>query len=92
MKNSTIEEALAPLRKELDTVNDRLLALLSRRAELSLLVAEVKGRHQADIHNPDREAEMLAALREGNPGPMSNEDVTAIFRAILDASVRLMKG
>ncbi len=75
---------LDALRQEITALDRRLLELLNRRLEL---VAEVRRHKDAAGErwiDAEREAELLDALGEQNPGPLSGRGVNAIFSAILD--------
>jgi prephenate dehydrogenase len=75
---------LDALRSEIDSLDRRLLELLNRRLELSAAVRDHKDATGERWIDPEREAELLRALTDANPGPLSQRGVTAIFSAILD--------
>lgn len=78
---------LAELRVQIDALDSQLLELLSRRARLSLAVGQAKIRAgNASVHDPAREAQLLASLAERNPGPLSTAHIEAIWREIMAAS------
>ena len=82
---------LAELREQIDDVDAQLLELLNRRAGLSLAVGEAKKQVSGRVFDPAREARLLERLAERNQGPLKNEHVTAIWRAVLSASRALQK-
>ena len=61
---SGAQEALAPLRDQIDDVDAQVMELLARRLELVSQVGEVKGRHGLPIYDPARERAMIATKRE----------------------------
>jgi chorismate mutase/prephenate dehydratase len=78
---------LAELRVQIDALDSQLLELLSRRACLSLAVGQAKIRAgNASVHDPAREAQLLASLAERNPGPLTPEHIKAIWGEIMAAS------
>jgi chorismate mutase/prephenate dehydratase len=83
MKES--EKKLNSLREQIDQLDGQLLELMNQRARLAQRIAEVKGDDGAEVYRPDREAEVLRRLTEGNPGPLSNRDVARLFQEIVSA-------
>ncbi|WP_151524678.1 bifunctional chorismate mutase/prephenate dehydrogenase [Serinicoccus kebangsaanensis] len=61
---SGAQEALAPLRDQIDDVDSQVMELLARRLELVSQVGEVKGRLGLPIYDPARERAMIATKRE----------------------------
>lgn len=55
---------LDDLRARIDQVDDELVDVLARRAQLTAEVGAWKSRHRLPLYVPDREAQLLAARRE----------------------------
>ena len=87
----TLEEALLELRHGIDAVDDEILALLSRRAALSIEVGRRKDGRQSAVFKPFREQEVLARLAAANPGPLPEAHLLSIYREILSSSRRLQR-
>jgi chorismate mutase/prephenate dehydratase len=77
---------LETIRTEIDSIDSELVRILSRRAELAQEVGKVKGRDQAPYFTPERERQIYAKLNEINPGPLRNQQLSAIFREIISAA------
>jgi chorismate mutase/prephenate dehydratase len=73
---------LEKLRREIDRVDDELLAALERRAALAKSIGELKG--GAPAYRPDRESEILNRIAETR-GTLPPERVAAVFREIISA-------
>ena len=90
---STDDAALARIRKRIDEVDAELQELLNERAGLALEVGKVKQAHtdgEAPVfYRPEREAQILARVRERNPGPLSDRDVARLFREIISCCLSL---
>lgn len=56
--------SLAELRTQIDQLDQRLIALLAERADLTRAVGDYKHRHRLPLYVPEREAELLGARRE----------------------------
>lgn len=82
-------DALPPLRKKIDEIDNEILRLLNERAALALEVAEVKNVHNAPLHVPEREREILARLANDNPGPFPTAALMAVFRDIISTCLNL---
>lgn len=85
------ENRIGELRVMIDAVDDELLALLNRRAALTIEVGEVK-REQGGVtefYRPEREASILRRLRAANPGPMPGDDVVRLMREIISTCLSL---
>jgi len=80
------------IRREIDELDNELLALINRRAQLAKKVAEVKDDEGSDhYYRPEREAEVLRSLVEGNDGPLPGEHIARIFQEIVSACRALQK-
>jgi chorismate mutase-like protein len=75
---------LDELRKRLDTIDERVMALLSERAQVVVQVAAFKLQHNLPVYIPEREALIVERLRALNPGPLSGDAVERIYRTILE--------
>lgn len=80
---------IGELRKKIDTIDDSLLELLNKRAELVKEVGKVKTKGKSEFYVPNREKEIYDRLTKNNKGPFSNESIRAIFREIISASLSL---
>ncbi len=83
------KKTLADLRKEIDTLDDRLLELLNERASRVIEVGRLKAGSKSDFHVPSREREIYERLQGQNSGPFPNEAVKSVFREIISASLAL---
>ena len=75
------------LRQRIDEIDDRILELVSERARLAEEVARAKaqqGQHH-QVYRPEREAEVLRRLTQHNSGPLTDEQVTVLFREVMSA-------
>ncbi|MEG2005399.1 MAG: chorismate mutase, partial [Bilophila sp.] len=77
---------LADLRQGIDAVDRELLALLNRRAALSLQVGQLKAENSGPVFRPQREHEILERLARENPGPLPTTHIQSIWREIFSSS------
>ena len=88
------ESELAQLRDQIDQLDTEILALISKRANCAMRVAEVKlaaNPQGAVFYRPEREAQVLSRVMTRNPGPLGNEDMARLFREIMSACLALEK-
>lgn len=71
----------------IDALDDEILQRLSARAEHAHAIGKLKGESAA--YRPEREAQVLARVAAANPGPLSNDSVTGVFRQIMSACLAL---
>lgn len=77
-------EGLAAARARIDDIDRKLLALLSDRARIALEIAQIKRKSGLPIHNPRREAEVLATVAANNPGPLSEQSIRRIWERLFE--------
>jgi chorismate mutase/prephenate dehydratase len=83
------DDALAVLRRRIDIIDDRILDLLARRAELALRVGQVKKTTGRRVFDPKRERTVLRRVVAANRGPLSATAIGRIFREIVRQHRRL---
>jgi chorismate mutase/prephenate dehydratase len=79
------DAALLALRRRIDDVDGELLELINRRASLANEVGELKRRQGSVVFRPEREAQVIDALKRRNGGPLNSDSVAPIWREIMSA-------
>ncbi len=86
-------QALAPIRARIDRIDAELQRLLNERAGLALEVGKIKAAQPEGgtptFYRPEREAQILAALKARNQGPLSDDDIARLFREIISCCLSL---
>jgi len=82
---------LADWRTRINELDKQILNLLNQRAEAALQIGNLKRRQRTPSYVPEREAEILRSLSAQTRGPLTADNVTAIWREILSAS-RALEG
>src|SRR5215468_3413344 len=80
---------LAALRAAIDSVDDQILGLLDRRAEVVREVGRLKRERRESFHVPQRERAVLARLTAAARGAFPREAVRPVFREIMSACLSL---
>ena len=84
-----MEDELKKRRDRIDAIDAQILKLVSERAGLAHEIGMLKG--SGPIYRPEREAQVLRRLQEGNLGPLSAEAISGIFRSVMAACRALEK-
>lgn len=74
-------DKLKSCRDDIDALDNEMLQLVSRRAKLAREIGSLKD--DGVIYRPEREAQVLRRLTALNPGPLSADAVTNIFRSVM---------
>jgi chorismate mutase/prephenate dehydratase len=75
---------LARLRRRIDTLDRRLVALLNERAELAVAAGRAKSASgQRAIRDAEREREVLLRVSIANDGPIAQADLLALYRRLM---------
>jgi chorismate mutase-like protein len=82
-------DELDQLRQQIDDLDERLVALLSARAECALAIGRIKEARGLPIYQPSREVDVLAHVRAVNTGPLDGAAITRLFERIIDEGRRL---
>lgn len=78
---------LRRLRRRIDALDRRIIALLNQRAELARGVGRAKAAAgRAAIRDVDREREILLRVAMANEGPMPQADLLALYRRLFSAT------
>ncbi len=80
---------LQELRRQIDALDDQILDLLNRRAEVVIEVGTAKQQSRGEYYVPSREKAIYERLMARNPGPFSDEGIRRVFREIISASLSL---
>ena len=83
----TIEE----LRSRIDVIDDQLVRLLNVRVACAVEVGRLKHEAGLPVYQPQREAQVLAKVRQSATelsGPLTAEAVVRIFERIIDEARR----
>jgi chorismate mutase/prephenate dehydratase len=80
---------LSHFRDQIDAIDDQILELISKRADLAIEVGKFKKKHKQDLYVPTREVAILQRLEQKNPGPLPKSAVRSVFREIISGSLSL---
>src|SRR5262245_1610435 len=77
---------LAGLRRELDAVDQEILAAINRRGEIAQQIGRAKQAENAPVYDAARESDVLERATSNSAGPLSPDAVQAIFRELISGT------
>ncbi len=89
--DSKRHNSLGNLRGEIDRLDQNLIGLLNRRAEIALQIGQVKHDQGLEVWSASREDEVIAQVMAANPGPLPPETLRIIFRELMSGSRSLQR-
>lgn len=87
------QQWLTSLREKIDKIDGDIQALITARAEIANEVAQSKSKTEAGgyYYRPEREAQVLRAVKERNQGPLSDDALIRLFKEIMSACLAQQK-
>src|SRR5256714_15125590 len=82
---------LQELRKQIDALDEKIVALLNDRARIVVEIGKLKQQSNAPIYAPDREKAVLEKVRKLNRGPLPDRCLEAVYRELMSGSFALEK-
>lgn len=82
---------LEELRKEIDAIDDKIVALINERCKVAAKVGEWKKKQAHAIYVPEREKQLFERLHARNEGPISSSALRSIYREIISGAIALEK-
>jgi chorismate mutase len=82
-------EELDALRSQIDAVDREIVRLLNERARLGLDAGKAKLRSGLPITDTDREREVMVRVAMANNGPLPQDALLALYRALIETIRRL---
>src|SRR5437016_1145700 len=83
--------SLASLRAEIDRLDQELVHLLNRRAEISVRIGQVKNDQGLEVWSAAREDEVIAQALAASRGPLPAETLRIVFRELMSGSRALQR-
>ena len=82
---------LEQLRKKIDALDEKIIALLNDRTHLALEIGKLKQADDSEVYAPARESEIYRKIDSFGDGPLPKESLKAIYREVMSASLALEK-
>jgi len=78
-------------RKAIDKLDAQIVRLLNERTKHVLAIGEIKLKAGEEIYVPARERIVLNRIAKHNQGPMTNDQLRAIYREVMSSALALEK-
>ena len=88
------ELSLDALREEIDKIDEVIVRLLDSRARCAFAIGRLKHQLGKPIYEPQREAAVLAHIRQVNEslgGPLDGDAVARLYERIIDEARRIQR-
>ena len=88
------ELSLESLRDEIDRLDEVIVRLLDRRARCAYAIGRIKSERGLPIYEPQREAVVIARVRELSTmlgGPLDEHAITRLYERIMDEARRIQR-
>lgn len=82
---------LENIRKKIDSLDEKLVHLLSERTKLAVEIGRLKDKQGGPVYAPERESEVYRRIQSLAQEPLSADALKAIYREIMSASLALEK-
>jgi chorismate mutase len=77
------KEKLKKYRVDIDKVDQGIVELLNKRAEIVMKIKRMKEKHNIPLYDAKREEDLINNIVKYNKGPLYNDNIIQIFEAIL---------
>lgn len=88
------ELSLQSLREEIDRLDEVIVRLLDRRARCAYAIGRLKHAQGLPIYEPQREASVIARVKELNiklGGPLDEHAIARLYERIMDEARRIQR-
>lgn len=88
------ELSLDALREEIDKIDEVIVRLLDRRARCAYAIGRTKKEQGLAIYEPQREAAVIARVKELNiklGGPLDEHAIVRLYERIMDEARRIQR-
>jgi chorismate mutase len=88
------ELSIESLREEIDKIDEVIVRLLDRRARCAYAIGRVKNEKGLPIYEPQREAAVIARVKELNVklgGPLDEQAIARLYERIIDEARRIQR-
>jgi chorismate mutase len=85
------QAGISEWRKKIDVLDERLVQLISERAQAAIAIGDLKHNSSLPVYEPQREQAVFEHVRRVNPGPLPDSEIQHIFERIMDVMRSLQR-
>lgn len=78
-------------RKKIDELDEKIVRLISQRAEAARAIGELKRSTDLPVYEPRREQAVFDHVRAANPGPLDDAEMLHVYERIIDVMRTLQR-
>ena len=82
---------IADWRKQIDELDQQIVALISKRAEAAKAIGALKRETDIPVYEPNREQYVFEHVRAINPGPLSDLEMIDVYERLMDVMRSLQR-
>lgn len=82
---------IAEWRKKIDELDERIVALISERAEAAKAIGALKKDTELPVYEPKREQEVIRHVKALNAGPLADAELIHIYERLMDVMRTLQR-
>lgn len=82
---------IADWRRQIDDIDQRLVALLNERAKAAREIGKLKRNTNMPIYEPQREKTIFENVRKANQGPLPDSELRHVYERIIDVMRSIQK-
>ena len=82
---------LEELRKEIDELDEEIVRLVGRRAEIARKIGEIKEAEDLSAYSPERERAVYEKITSHEGGPLPGSCIRAVYCEIMSGAIALQK-
>lgn len=78
------EDDMTPWRQRIDILDRIMLLVMNERVHYANALGAIKKKMRLPVYFPEREAEVIRNVVDGNKGPLSDDAVRRLFERVID--------
>ena len=78
-------------RRQIDSLDRQIVALISRRAAAAQAIGRLKRQTSLPVYEPNRERVIFDNVRSHNPGPLPDIELVHIYESVVDVMRALQR-
>jgi chorismate mutase len=87
----SVNVEIADWRRQIDQLDEQIVALLNKRAEAAKAIGAIKQRAEMPVYEPQREQDVFNHVAAVNPGPLNDEELIRVYERLMDVMRRLQR-
>ena len=82
---------IAEWRRQIDEMDEQIVALISKRAAAAKAIGDIKRKDTMPVYEPQREKDVFEHVKRVNPGPLADAELIHVYERIIDVMRTLQR-